>query len=162
MPFSRIPLASIRYLKISRSFIFEVRCQSKNNAKIMRLEILALYGTLYLVTQYFFYCMNRPLFCAIRVIRGGHKPHFLALLKKNMIASGSVPAIIIIQFAECALFIIITRTKKHLKMNKEVGMLLPKKELIHASGVRKSNNYYEDIYISPSIHTHRFHPLAIF
>ena len=41
-----------------------------------------------------------------------------------------------------------TRTKNILKINKEVGMLLPKKE----SGVgksRKSSNYYEDIHIPP-------------
>ena len=31
-------------------------------------------------------------------------------------------------------------------MNKEIGMMLPKKELIYSSGVGESNNYYEDIY----------------
>ena len=39
-----------------------------------------------------------------------------------------------------------TRPKKHLKMNKEVRMLLPKKDLV----VGKINNYYEDIYIPPN------------
>ena len=34
----RIPLASIRCSRISRSLIFEVRCQSVKNAKIMRLK----------------------------------------------------------------------------------------------------------------------------
>ena len=33
-------------------------------------------------------------------------------------------------------------------MNKEVRMLLPKKDLIQV-GVWKINNYYEDIYIPP-------------
>ena len=33
-------------------------------------------------------------------------------------------------------------------MNKEVRMLLPKKDL-NTSGVGKINNYYEDIYIPP-------------
>ena len=46
----------------------------------------------------------------------------------------------------------IQRTKKHLKMNKEVGMLLPKK--VKTSGVGKSTNYYEDIYIPPYNNTH--------
>ena len=32
-------------IKILRSLIFEVRCQSAKNAKMMRLETLALYGT---------------------------------------------------------------------------------------------------------------------
>ena len=41
-----------------------------------------------------------------------------------------------------------------LKMNKEVGMLLPKKELMYTSGVGKSNNYYEGIYIPPYSNTH--------
>ena len=40
----RIPLASIQYSKILRRLIFEVRCQSAKNAKIMRLENLALCG----------------------------------------------------------------------------------------------------------------------
>ena len=41
----RIPLASCQYCsKISRSLIFQVRCQSAKNAKIMLLENLALYG----------------------------------------------------------------------------------------------------------------------
>ena len=31
-------------------------------------------------------------------------------------------------------------------MNKEIGMMLPKKELANTSGVGESNNYYEDIY----------------
>ena len=35
--------------------------------------------------------------------------------------------------------------KKHLKMNKEIGMILPKKR-VNTSGVGESNNYYEDIY----------------
>ena len=39
-----------------------------------------------------------------------------------------------------------------LKMNKEVGMLLPKKA--NTSGVGKSNKYYEDIYIPPYSNTH--------
>ena len=39
----KIPLASIRYSKISQSLIFEVRCQTAKNAKMMRLENLALY-----------------------------------------------------------------------------------------------------------------------
>ena len=34
-------------------------------------------------------------------------------------------------------------------MNKEVRMLLPKKDLYTTSGVRKINNYYEDIYKPP-------------
>ena len=34
-------------------------------------------------------------------------------------------------------------------MNKEVRMLLPKKDLATTSGVGKINNYYEDIYIPP-------------
>ena len=34
-------------------------------------------------------------------------------------------------------------------MNKEVRMLLPKKDLYNTSGVGKINNCYEDIYISP-------------
>ena len=45
---SRILLASIRgirYSKISRSLIFQVRCQSAINAKIMCLKNLALYST---------------------------------------------------------------------------------------------------------------------
>ena len=46
----------------------------------------------------------------------------------------------------------IQRTKKHLKMNKEVGMLLPKK--VKTSVVGKSTNYYEDIYIPPYNNTH--------
>ena len=62
--------------------------------------------------------------------------------------------------------------KNVLKMNKEVGMLLPKKELIQVEYIGKSINYYEDIYVytflqqhpltTPihSNHTHRFHPLA--
>ena len=39
-------------------------------------------------------------------------------------------------------------------MNKEIGMMLPKKELIYTSGVGKSNNYYEEIYIPPYNNTH--------
>ena len=39
----------------------------------------------------------------------------------------------------------ITSTKKHFKMNKEIGMILPKKR-VNTSGVGESNNYYEDIY----------------
>ena len=39
--------------------------------------------------------------------------------------------------------------KNLLKMNKEVGMLLPKKELYNTSGVGKINNYCEDIHIPP-------------
>ena len=39
-------------------------------------------------------------------------------------------------------------------MNKEVGMLLPKKELYNTSGVEKSNNYYEDIYMPLYSNTH--------
>ena len=35
--------------------------------------------------------------------------------------------------------------KKHLKMNKEIGMILPKKR-VNTSGVGESNNYYENIY----------------
>ena len=62
--------------------------------------------------------------------------------------------------------------KNILKMNKEVGMLLPKKELIQVEYIAKINNYCEDIYIYTSLqqhplttpihgkHTHRFHPLA--
>ena len=34
--------------------------------------------------------------------------------------------------------------KKVLKMNKEIGMILPKKR-VNTSGVGESNNYYEDI-----------------
>ena len=57
-------------------------------------------------------------------------------------------------------------------MNKEVGMLLPKKRA-NTSGVGKINNYCEDIFIppyhyshthllltTPTRHTHRFHPLS--
>ena len=40
------------------------------------------------------------------------------------------------------------------KMNKEVGMLLPKKELIQVYIVGKSNNFYEDIYICTSLQQH--------
>ena len=44
---------------------------------------------------------------------------------------------------------------KHiLKMNKEVRMLLPKKELYNTSGVGKIKNYCEDIYIPPYNNTH--------
>ena len=39
----------------------------------------------------------------------------------------------------------ILKYKKHLKMNKEIGMILPKKR-VNTSGVGESNNYYEDIY----------------
>ena len=39
--------------------------------------------------------------------------------------------------------------KNILKMNKEVRMLLEKKDLANTSGVGKINNYYEDIYITP-------------
>ena len=46
------------------------------------------------------------------------------------------------------IYIIIIRMKNILKMNKEVGMLLPQKRP-NTSGVGKSNNYYEDIYIPP-------------
>ena len=42
----RIPLPSIRYHKISRSLIFEVRRQSTKDVKIIRLENLVLYGSL--------------------------------------------------------------------------------------------------------------------
>ena len=35
------------------------------------------------------------------------------------------------------------------KMNKEVRMLLPKKDLIQVEYIGKINNYYEDIYIPP-------------
>ena len=38
-------------------------------------------------------------------------------------------------------------------MNKEVGMLLPKKRA-NTSGVGKINNYCEDIYIPPYNNTH--------
>ena len=38
-------------------------------------------------------------------------------------------------------------------MNKEVGMLLPKKEA-NTSGVGKINNYCKDIYIPPYNNTH--------
>ena len=54
-----------------------------------------------------------------------------------------------------ALFLIIIlqlyllRPKKHFKMNKEVSMLLPKKDLIRVEYIGKINNYYEDIYIPP-------------
>ena len=41
--------------------------------------------------------------------------------------------------------IIYNKYKKHLKMNKEIGMILPKKR-VNASGVGERNNYYEDIY----------------
>ena len=34
-------------------------------------------------------------------------------------------------------------------MNKEIGMMLPQKELYNTSGVGESNNYYEDIYNIP-------------
>ena len=36
-------------------------------------------------------------------------------------------------------------TKKHFKMIKEIGMILPKKR-VNTSGVGESNNYYEFIY----------------
>ena len=39
-------------------------------------------------------------------------------------------------------------------INKEVGMLLPKKELRNTSGVGKINHYCEDIYIPPCNNTH--------
>ena len=39
--------------------------------------------------------------------------------------------------------------KNILKMNKEVGMLLPKKELIQVEYIGKIHNYCEDIYIPP-------------
>ena len=40
-------------------------------------------------------------------------------------------------------------------MNKEVGMLLPKKELIQVEySYREINNYCEDIYIPPYNNTH--------
>ena len=42
--------------------------------------------------------------------------------------------------------------KNIFKINKEVGMLLPKKS--NTSEVGKSNNYYEDIYIPPYSNTH--------
>ena len=41
------------------------------------------------------------------------------------------------------------KTEKHLKMNREVRMLLPKKDLIQVEYIGKINNYYEDIYIPP-------------
>ena len=50
-------------------------------------------------------------------------------------------------------------------MNKEIGMMLPKKRA-NTSGVGESNNYYEDIYkiylltTTLTNHTYRFHPLA--
>ena len=52
-------------------------------------------------------------------------------------------------------------------MNKEIGMILPKKR-VNTSGVGESNNYYEDIYnnyiysftTTLTNHTHRFHPLV--
>ena len=34
-------------------------------------------------------------------------------------------------------------------MNKEVGMLLPKKDVIQVEYIGKINNYYDDIYIPP-------------
>ena len=40
--------AAIRYSKISRSLIFEVRCQSAKNAKIWRLKHLVLYSITWL------------------------------------------------------------------------------------------------------------------
>ena len=46
----------------------------------------------------------------------------------------------------------ITGKTKHLKMNKEVGMLMPK-NIANTSGVGKSNNY-DDIYIPPYSNTH--------
>ena len=49
---------------------------------------------------------------------------------------------------------LIIKNKKRLKMNKEVGMLLPKKELYNTSGVGKIINYCEDIYIPPYNNTH--------
>ena len=46
--------------------------------------------------------------------------------------------------------IIYIKTEKNiLKMNKEVRMLLPKKDLIQVEYIGKINNYYEDIYIPP-------------
>ena len=46
--------------------------------------------------------------------------------------------------------------KNILKMNKGVGMLLPKKRA-NTSGVGKINNYCEDIYIPPYDNTHSPH-----
>ena len=41
------------------------------------------------------------------------------------------------------------------KMNKEIGTLLPKKRAnVYKWSIRKSNNYYEDIYIPPYSNTH--------
>ena len=53
------------------------------------------------------------------------------------------------------LIIIIIKTnnikteKTFKKMNKELRMLLPKKDLIQVEYIGKINNYYEDIYIPP-------------
>ena len=44
---------------------------------------------------------------------------------------------------------ILVKNENIFKMNKEIGMMLPKKELIQVEYVGKSNNYYEDIYIPP-------------
>ena len=40
------------------------------------------------------------------------------------------------------------------KMNREVGPAAAEKELMYTSGIGKSNNYYEDIYIPPYSNTH--------
>ena len=56
-------------------------------------------------------------------------------------------------FTYCILFHMANRNLKDrkniLKMNKEVRMLLPKKDLIQVEYTGKINNYYEDIYIPP-------------
>ena len=51
-------------------------------------------------------------------------------------------------FIESTDSIILKDRKNILKMNKEAGMLLPKKRA-NKSGVGKINNYCEDIYIPP-------------
>ena len=47
-------------------------------------------------------------------------------------------------------YILYSKDRKNiLKMNKEVRMLLPKKDLIQVEYIGKIKNYYEDIYIPP-------------
>ena len=66
----------------------------------------------------------------------------------------AVPHYVIRLYSTAILYI--TSTKKHLKMNKEIGMILPQKR-VNTSGVGESNNYYEDIY---NIYTSLQHSLT--
>ena len=61
-----------------------------------------------------------------------------------------IPFIRVVLFTRCMLYSIYRKDRKNiLKMNKEVRMLLPKKDLIQVEYIGKINNYYEDIYIPP-------------